>query len=137
MSKGRKTVVKQHAEFVEPQTPQCFGHGKCRHTGSVGGGEAKEMLLCVFVRVLSKPSIILRACILNLDKCIHSGFPFPIKGSVFKIRLHCYGNNLSQSFELPGISWHFIECTHIFFSYPFPQGWTSKLFSIPSSHSLQ
>lgn len=37
--------MKQHAEFMELQAVQYCWHGKCRHTGSAGGGEAKEMLL--------------------------------------------------------------------------------------------
>lgn len=37
--------MKQHAECMELQAVQYCWHGKCRHTGSVGGGEAKEMLL--------------------------------------------------------------------------------------------
>ena len=37
--------MKQHAEFVELQEIQYCCHGKCRHTRSVGGGEAQEMLL--------------------------------------------------------------------------------------------
>lgn len=73
-------IVKQHAEFVELQEIQYCWHGKCRHTRSVGGGEAKEMLLglCHSLHLceFSQKHILSYACVLDFYKCIYCGFPF-------------------------------------------------------------
>ena len=70
-----------------------------------------------------KMHIILYACILNLHKCIHSGFPFFfIKGNVFKIHQCCYNNNLNHSYELlSDISWCFMLCLYLLLPTHFPR----------------
>lgn len=92
----------------------------------------------VYSYEFSQSAMILRACILNLDKCIHSGFPsLSIKGNVFKSHLCCHDNNLSHDVCRYFMVFCSVYVSTEFYLPVFPGTDMETVFSIPSFHLLQ